>query len=285
MSWKRIPPSPLMRLCRGWQAGLHASIWVLSITAAVITLAEAWHPGMIVATILGIVAVGLWSAWKKGQSSLLPTTLVDELRDEPEYQAGYCTAAQLREACAMTEPYYGNEYVPPDVAEQWRTKDPEAFVAITNESGELCACFGVLALSTSFTDMFYKGQCTDTRLGSDDILTSREATDSPKLYLSGVVVKESGTQKGHRRARVMLWALLNYYRHRFDLKNNSILFGLAVTPESEQLLKNFKFRLASKSSVRRDRCNLYELRMSSSALDRISARIGNLSSICKVDWP
>ena len=284
MSWKRSPPSPLMRLCRGWQAGLNASICVLTITAAVISLAGAWCPGPIVATIVVIVAVGLCWAWKKGQSSLLPTTLVDELRDEPEYQARYCTAAQLREACAMTKPYYGNEYVPPDVVEQWRMRDPKAFVAITNESGELCACFGVLALSPSFTDMFYKGQCTDTILGSDDILTSRKATDSPKLYLSGVVVKESGTQKGHKRAWVMLWALLNYYRHRFNLKKDSTLFGLAVTPESEQLLKTFMFRLASERSARRDKCNLYELRMSRSALDRISARIGNLSSICKVSW-
>ena len=75
-----------------------------------------------------------------------------------------------------------------------------------------------------------------------------------------MVVKEPVTHKGHKRAWVMLWALLNYYRHRFDLKNDSILFGLAVTPESEQLLKTFKFLLASERSVRRDRYNLYELR-------------------------
>ena len=78
----------------------------------------------------------------------------------------------------------------------------------------------------------------------------------------------------------MLWALLEYYRHRFGLKNTRTLFGFAVTKESEELLKTFQFTLASEHSARRDNCNLYDLRMSKSAWDKISARVANLSSIC-----
>ena len=36
------------------------------------------------------------------------------------------------------------------VAEQWRIKNPFAFVEIVNESGELCACFGLLDLPKIF---------------------------------------------------------------------------------------------------------------------------------------
>ena len=284
MSWKRIPPSPLMRLRRGWQGGLYSSFTALTILLAVVALAEGRHPVVIGVMIVVIAMVGIRSAWIKGRSSLLPSTLVDELRDEPEYQATYCTAAQLREACEMTKPYYGDEYVPSDVAEQWRMRDPKAFVAITNQVGELCACFGVLALSSSFTSVFYKGQCTDTTLKADDILTSEDARRSSKLYLSGVVVKGSGTHKGHKRACVMLWALLDYYRYRFGLKKPRTLFGLAVTKESEALLKTFQFKLASKHSDRRDNLNLYDLRMSKSEWDKISAKIADLSSMCQVDW-
>ena len=284
MSWKRIPPSPLLRLRRGWKTGLKASLTVLTTLGLVVRLAGAWPLVLLVGTGVFSIAVGICWAWMKGQSSLLPSTLVDELRDEPKYRAKYCTAAQLREACEMTKPYYGNEYVPSNVAEQWRMRDPKAFVAITNEGGELCACFGVLALSPSFTDVFYKGQCTDTTLESDDILTSEEARNSHRLYLSGVVVRESGTHKGHKRAWVMLWALLNYYRHRFGLKKDRTLFGLPVTPESERLLQTFKFRLASERSARLDNRNLYDLQRSKSIWEKISAKVGNLSSICKVDW-
>ena len=62
------------------------------------------------------------------------------------------------------------------------------------------------------------------------------------------------------------------------------LFGLAVTRESEALLKTFQFTLASKHSARRDNFNLYDLRMSKSAWDKISERVADLSSICRVDW-
>ena len=272
MSWKLIPPSLLMRLRRGWQTGLNSSLTALTILAGGVALARASHMVLVVGASVVVIAVGICSAWMKGQPSLLPSTLVDELRDEPEYQATYCTIGQLLEACEMTKTYYGNEYVPPNVAEQWRMRDPKAFVAITNEVGELCACFGLLGLSPSFTDVFYKGQCTDTTLESDDILTSEEAMHSPRLYLSGVVVREPDTYKGHKRTRVMLWALLDYYRHRFGFKKERTLFGLAVTPESEQLLQTFKFRLASERSARRDNRNLYDLRISKAVWERISAR-------------
>ena len=282
MSWKRIPPSLLARLRRGRRAGVTSSLAALAVVAAVVTVFGYSVP--VEGTIVVITIVGFYSAWKKGQSSLLPSTLVDELRDEPEYRATYCTAAQLQQACEMTKPHYGNEYVPASVAEQWRIRDPRAFVAITNAENELCACFGMLALSSSFTDIFYKGQCMDTRLNAEDIMPSEKAKSSPKLYISGVVVREAGTHKGRKRARVMLWALLDYYRRRFGFRKDRRLFGLAVTPESETLLKTCGFQLVSEGSGRLDKCNLYELQMSKSAWEKISAKVWDLSSICRADW-
>lgn len=282
MSWKRIAPSPLVRLRSGWRAGLWSIPVTLGIAGAVVTVAV--QPVVIGIAFAVIVLVAVAVAWVKGRETLLPDALVDELGDEPRYRATYCTAAQLREACELTKPHYGDEYVPPDVAEQWRIRDPRAFVAMTNEEGELCACFGILALSPSFTEVFYKGQCTDTRLEAEDVLTSEQARSSNKLYLSGVVVKEAGTYKSSKRARVMLWALFDYYRRRFGFRRKRTLFGLAVTQGSERLLKTFGFRMVSDGSDRLDKCSLYDVQMSKDTWEKITAKVGDLSSICRVDW-
>ena len=110
------------------------------------------------------------------------------------------------------------------------------------------------------------------------------AEKSNRLYVSGVVVQDAGTVRGAKRARVMLWALLDYYRRRFGLRKERLLFGLAVTEDSERLMKNLGFQLASPGDGRLDKCNLYEFRMNKTEWQRILAKVGDLSSMCTVDW-
>ena len=287
MSWKKTPPTLLMRLRRGRASGAAAfavAFGLLTGGASLWGALDKLGGWAISGGLVLVIAVGVGIAWLRGRATLLPDRFIDELSDEPAYQAAYCTTEQLREACDMTKPHYGNEYVPADIAEQWRLKNPQGFVSITNPVGELCACFGLLALSPSFTDIFYQGQCTDTTLRAANILNPDEAKRSARLYLSGVVVRDAHTHMGHKRARVMLWAVMKFYRDCFGLRREKTLFGLAVTPESERLLKTLEFNLASERAGRLDRCNLYELKMTKPAWERVAKRVGDLSGMCTVDW-
>ena len=285
MGWKRIRPGVLVRVRHGWTKGTSMSLTLFSVLTGVVGLARTWNAFWIVGALMGLGAVGVVVAWLRGESDpALPDAFVDELKEEPEYRATYCRAEELAEACDLTRGSYGNEYVPGSVAEQWRLRDPKAFVAITNEVGELCACWGVIALAESFTDVFYQGQCRDTDLTAQDVLEGEEARKSGRLYLSGVVVRDAGTIKGSKRARVMLWALLDYYKHRFGLRKERKLYALAVTRQSEAVMKTLGFRLVSLGRGRVDKNNLYELRMTRLEWGKILGRVGDLSSMCKVSW-
>ena len=287
MSWKKTPPTLLTRLRRGFTDGAGAYVLAFGVVTGCVTLwSELDKLGgwAISGVIVFVIAVGIVIAWLRGRATLLPDTFIDELSAESAFQAAYCTTEQLREACDMTKPHYGNEYVPADIVEQWRLKNPKGFVSITNSAGELCACFGLLALSSSFIDVFYRGQCTDTTLKAADILNPDEAKRSTRLYLSGVVVRDKGTHMGHKRARVMLWAVLKFYRDCFGFRRERTLFGLAVTPQSERLLKTLEFNLASKRADRLDGYNLYELKITKPAWERVIKKVGDLSGMCTVDW-
>ena len=287
MSWKKTPPRLLTRLRCGFTASATEFVVAFGLLTGGASLWGALDKlggWAISGGLVLVIAVGISIAWWRGRATLLPDTFIDELSDEPAYQAAYCTTEQLREACDMTKQHYGNEYVPADVAEQWRLKNPQGFVSIINTAGELCACFGLLALSPSFTDVFYRGQCMDTTLRAADILNPDEAKRSTRLYLSGIIVRDAGTHRGHKQAKVMLWAIMRFYRDCFGLRRERTFFGLAVTPESERLLKTLKFNLASERATRLDGGNLYELKMTKLAWERVAQRVGDLSGMCTVDW-
>ena len=234
---------------------------------------------------IGCLVVAAAVAWMRGRATMVSDVVVEEIESGEQYAAQYCTAAQLQEACDMTEEHYGREYVTGDVAEQWRLANPSGFVSITNPAGELCGCFGVLGLTESFREQFYAGSVADTRLRAADILDFEGAKKCRKLYLSGIVVREPMTlHASGKRLRVMLWALLQYYRKCFGLGQKRILYGLAANVESEKLIKALGFRLVSKGEQRVDKCNLYELEVDKGVWEGVCRRVFDLSDICDTPW-
>ena len=49
-------------------------------------------------------------------------------------------------------------------------------------------------------------------------------------------------------------------------------------------MKNLGFRLACARDARVDQCNLYEFKMDKAEWERVLAKVGDLSSMCTVDW-
>jgi len=208
----------------------------------------------------------------------LPDIVTDENNEDGLYDVTLCDAATLREANALTKPYYQHEYVSDEVAESWRSKNPKGFVAIRNKEQELCAVFGILAIEESFCAQFIKGRVRDNQLEADDILDFDQSKKSSKLYISGVVVREPDGPQGHRRACVMVWVILKYLRKIYGTRRRRTIYALAVSKPSENLLRRFWFHVESEASHRQDRLNLYSLSFNSSQLRQLEGRIGDWSS-------
>jgi hypothetical protein len=213
---------------------------------------------------------------------LIPDSLIDEMSSDGSYSCEFCSGPKLREACDMTKPYYGNEYVSADIAEQWRMKNPKAFVQITNSTGELCACFGILALRDSFMNEYIRGNVADTQLRGDDILSFAESKKCKSLYISGIVVRDPSKHAGHKRACVMIWVMLHYMKRVFGLKQEREMFAVAVTKESERLMKHFNFTMVGNGHQRKDRHDMYCLTLSKSAWDKMMMKVSDYSAMCKI---
>ena len=284
MTWKRRNATLWRRMLRGKNVGLPTFFGLLSVAGFLIL--PDWRRMWIVAPVaVGCVLVGAVVAWVRGRARMVSDVVVEEIKKGEKYTAQYCTPEQLKEACDMTEEHYGPEYVTGDVAEQWRLANPKGFVSITNAAGELCACFGMLGLTDGFQEQFYAGSVADKRLRAADILGFDDAKRCEKLYLSGIVVREPMTLHGSgKRLRVMLWALLQYYRKCFGFSQRKILYGLAANVESEKLIKALGFRLVCRAELRVDGCNLYELEVDKAVWDGVSQRVYDLSAICKTPW-
>jgi hypothetical protein len=181
----------------------------------------------------------------------------------------------------MTRPFYGHEYVEPEKAVLWLRKNPKAFIEMVNEDDELCACFGVLALSDSFMEQFIKGRVSDTQLEADDICGDLESKKCTRLYISGVIVREHTSYRGHKRASVMIWAMLTYAKKLYGLRRRRELFAVAVTKESERLMKRLGFQMACEKNSRTDECNLYSYMLTKDSWDHMIGQVGDWSKLCE----
>lgn len=287
MSMKRTPPNWWVRLKSGGRTGLTAFATSVGLSSGVITAVSSTGTYLSVGAIEGVgilcVAAGVVSAWIRGRMKLLPDSFIDDMGLDGSYTCEFCSNAQFKEACDMTEPYYKKWYIPYESAALWRLKNPKGFVAILNAEGTLCACFGVIAIASSFMDQFVAGKLTEKQLDDSDVCSFEQSKMANRIYISGVVVKNPSTFMGSKRARVMLWALFHYLKDTYGLRRSRTLFALAVTDEAERLLKKLNFQLHTPGYHRVDSCNLYSLPFNKQSMDNLMVQIGDFSPMCKYE--
>ncbi|MBL7185216.1 MAG: hypothetical protein ISS70_02735 [Phycisphaerae bacterium] len=286
MSFRRVSPNFIIRIGNGKALGV--SVFFACITISEFILPAIGAVGTTVSSTYYIMAgtisvsLALIASYLRGRMKLIPDSLIDEMSSDGSYSCEFCSGPKLREACDMTKPYYGNEYVSADIAEQWRMKNPKAFVQITNSTGELCACFGILALSDSFMDQYIKGKVADAQLGAEDILSYEESKKCNRLYISGVITRDHPKYVSRKRACVMIWAMIFYVKHLFALRKNRELFAVAVTKDSERILKHLGFKIVSIAKNRRDKHDMYCLNLTKTTWNEMMHKVGDYSAMCEM---
>ena len=276
------------RVTAGRKVGLAAAVGTFGLPATAVSIAGfAGIPVLLGLGALSIV-VGLCTAYTKGRGQILPKNLIDEARNiETPYACGFCTETSLAEACDLTKPHYRDEYVASEQAELWRQKNPKGFVQLLNKDGELSASFGVIALTKSFTDQFFKGNVADLNLKDFDVLDFKESKRASKLYISGVVVRDPDTHLGRKRTAVMLWVMVCYLEKLYGVRKKRTLYAIAVTEVSKRLLENLGFEIACDAKHRQDRYHLYHLELTPESWKALKAHVrafGDSSAICKYSF-
>jgi hypothetical protein len=272
----------------GWKFGVGTSVALSGVTGTVITGVAAtgtvlWGPEVI-ALFGGCIATGVVVAWLRGKRTLLPDSLVDEMNADGKYSCRFCGPDNLRDACDMTRPYYGHEYVESDVALGWLTRNPGAFVEIVNAENVLAACFGILPLESSFMDQFIKGRLDDHQIQANDICSYEDGLKCARLYISGVIVRDHTKHLGRKRASVMIWVMLWYIRSVYGLRKKRTLYAVSVTKESETLMKNLGFTLATEAKDRKDSCNLFSYDLTPASWKAMLAKVGDWSGACVCEF-
>lgn len=219
-----------------------------------------------------------------GKSCYIPDIFNTDDSDDGNYRAEISSASRLAEACDLTKPYYGKEYVPPSQAEQWRQKNTKAFVDILNKEGVLIASFGIILPNETFFRSFINGQTSDTLLRGEDVCSFTKTKKSSQLYISGVLVRDPERTIGKLRAKVMVWTMLQFYKKFYGLKKARDLYAVAVNKKSSTILKRMGFILKTEGKNRLDKCSLFTLRLNKEEWERMVNRVGDFSEMCTLDF-
>jgi hypothetical protein len=228
-----------------------------------------------------VVVMGIGVAIWRGSESLLP--LMAECTDE-RYTATFCTEDQLREANELATPYYGDEAVSSDTAVMWMLRNRKAFVVLRDQSGNICASFGILGLSPSSQEAHARGALLDCELKADDILSFTRTKKSTTLYISGVIVSDARSTAGSRRAIVMVWAMLRYIKQVLGLGLDRDVYAISTTNDSRVFLERFGFVRKADGKKRRDKCDVFHFRLTRETYGKMIDRIGDQSSLCTLKY-
>ena len=266
-----IRPNFFVRICKGWKVGLPTILGLSTISPLIF--------GLTASTFLKIVAIGILAAYLRGKQKLIPSRIIDELSSENSYSVIFCNHQGLREADEMTRPYFGRGFIPFDRIEQWRLRNEKGFVQINNDEGVLCACFVILGLERSFFDQFIAGKVSEHDIDSTVILSFDEMKKEDRIYISGVVVRSPGSYMGAKRAKIMLWVILEYIKMVFRLRKTRTFYGIGLTKESEKLLKALGFQICCNKESRKDDSNLYRIDLDKKTWTTLLVKVGDLSKM------
>jgi len=184
----------------------------------------------------------------------------------------------------MVRPLFGRENIDVEVLEQWRLKNPQGFMEIVDDTGDLIACFVIVGLSKSFMQEFLAGHVTEKDISSESVLEMKSTKKLSDIYVSGVMVKDPGGVGGGVRTRYLIWSMLMYLKHHFRPQDRRRFYAVALTPESERLLKGLEFSIASPAKSRKDKHNFYSLDVDIDRWKKLLHRVGDLRAGCKMNY-
>jgi hypothetical protein len=222
----------------------------------------------------------------KTEFSHIPEFIEEDKSTEGPYICRFATKNDLAVACKLTKPFYGSEYVSPDQAEQWRIKNNKGFMVIFNKHNKLCASFGILSLKDQIMDNFIEGLITDTQFNADHINNFQKSKKSKRLYISGVIVRDSDKYIGKKRAEMLFWSMMQYVAKFYNSGVTREYYALAVNNQSVNILIKLGAIHINKYS-RKDGYKLFKIILDNNFKNKISGIIknyDNISRICKLEF-
>ena len=82
----------------------------------------------------------------------------------------------------------------------------------------------------------------------------------------------------------MIWAMMVYVKSIYGLEQKRELFAVAVTKESERLMKSLGFQLICERGQRQDKRNMYSYILSKITYDKLMYKVGSYSPMCKCEF-
>jgi hypothetical protein len=222
------------------------------------------------------ILVGMSSAilvWRSTKSVHLPEELVLDAvavdgRVVVEVPASHDMLVVANKHARML---YGRDCPTLTEVERWWGRNPWVFAVLRSEWGDYLGYFDILPLTEEGAGLVESGEIEERDIRPDHILSPAEMKDAKTLYLSGLGVRDAGTEVGKARAAKIVRALVSYIEQYYGHDCRRVL-ALAATPDGERLLKGIGARISCAAEARRDRRNLYEIYVTGELLSQVKAR-------------
>jgi hypothetical protein len=287
MNYTRAATRLLFRMSHGCKTGAKTLIALFTICGTLFGLAEAAGLKIPIRYVFWSLIISILISVVYGASRAETDHLPDSVVLDDEIDKTYELRFESKDVCSefnrTSAKYFGGDSVEDPIVESWRTKSPKAFVYLRNCRGDPCAALCIFSLKPSFMEQFIKGRVSESDIEPDDILELAASKRTDSLYLSAIIVNDPQTQVGHRRAVVMVWAVIQYLKKTFGTRKKKVIYAVPVNRPSENLLRRLGFQIVSRAATRKDKHDMYSFEMTAESLVSATNRVGDYSTCCRIN--
>jgi hypothetical protein len=263
---------------------LTVEIPLLAIVSALTTLLPIvpW-PYWLTLAALGTGLGFVW-AWRGRFRTHLPIDVFDEMEtDQGVVLEVPGSHDMLVAANSHVKHVYGHDSLSLAEVERWWGRNPWVFAALRSASGEYLGYFDVLPLTEDGVRLIESGSFDEKDIGAHHILPPTKMKGAKKLYLSGIAVRDQGTDVGKARAASAIWGLAAYVRRYYGDKPRRVI-AVAATDDGERLLKGIGAKVFQDRHSRKDKHDLYEFMTEPDLISSVKHRASKRSKPPKLSF-
>jgi hypothetical protein len=181
-----------------------------------------------------------------------------DLSGEYRYELHKVTKEEIPILQAMGRKYFDvQDHLPTKLLESWHSRDPNSFRKMLNKNGRTVGFFITLFPKLNIFSSFSRGVILEKELRASSLTSSKEHQEDQENYLYiSVIVGENGCMVTNT---CILLCLAKYIDCIRESRKINKLYATAATEAGRDLIRdNFKFRLYTPASERRDEEDFFE---------------------------
>jgi ribosomal protein S18 acetylase RimI-like enzyme len=167
--------------------------------------------------------------------------------------------------------------------EKWLNQNPYILMVLRSGRGTYLGYLDLLPLEETESNRLMRGVIDEREINPKKILSPTKMQNAKTLYLSGICVKDAGTEEGKARTAKLLLGMVEYLDHYYGTKTHRAI-AIVVTQNGKRLIESLGAKPTPNKIRGKKPLPVYELLLTPELLARVKKRALKRTSLARLEF-